>query len=249
MGRLFNLDSPVMRFLSKMADLMILNLIVTICCIPIVTIGASVTAMHFVLLKMVRGEEGYIVRDYFKSFKMNFKQATVIWIIMMVLILVFVGDFWIVMYSGLSFPQGMQVILMAVGLLILISTVYVFPVLSRFENTIRRTIKNGCIMSIMAAPKSILMIVLGCLPAVVLLLTPSMIPIVLLFGFSAPAYVSAMLYSGTFRKFEPKEDEHTTDEEFHVVFEEGETPDTTETAETIEAKETFQNSENHTEEK
>ena len=57
MGKLFNIDSPVMRFLGKVADLMILNLVTLLCCIPVVTIGASLTAMHYVLLKMVRNEE------------------------------------------------------------------------------------------------------------------------------------------------------------------------------------------------
>ena len=51
MGKLFNIDSPVMRFLGKVADLMILNLVTLLCCIPVVTIGASLTAMHYVLLK------------------------------------------------------------------------------------------------------------------------------------------------------------------------------------------------------
>ena len=69
MGKLFNIDSPVMRFLGKVADLMILNLVTLLCCIPVVTIGASLTAMHYVLLKMVRNEESYIVRSFFKSFK------------------------------------------------------------------------------------------------------------------------------------------------------------------------------------
>ena len=89
MGKIFDMDSPVMRFLSRMADLMIMNLVVTICCIPIVTIGASITAMHYVMLKLVRGEDGYIVKDFFKSFKQNFKQSTIIWLIMCVFIFVF----------------------------------------------------------------------------------------------------------------------------------------------------------------
>ena len=72
MSRLFNLDSPIMVFLSKMADLLILNLLALICCIPIITIGASMTAMSYVTLKMVRDEECYIAKDFFKSFRQNF---------------------------------------------------------------------------------------------------------------------------------------------------------------------------------
>ena len=79
--KFLNLDSPLMRALSKMADLMWLNILTILCCIPIVTAGASFTAMHFVLLKIVRDEEGYITKDFFRSFKENFGQATVIWIL------------------------------------------------------------------------------------------------------------------------------------------------------------------------
>ena len=69
----FNLDSPFMRFLTKMADLIILNILYMICCIPIVTIGAASTALYTVSMKAVKNEESYIIRGYFKAFKENFK--------------------------------------------------------------------------------------------------------------------------------------------------------------------------------
>lgn len=218
MGKIFDMDSPVMRFLSRMADLMILNLIVTICCLPIITIGASVTAMHYVMLKLVRGEEGYIVKDFFKSFKLNFKQATIIWFIMLVLIFVFVGDYFIVNYSGIAFPEKMGIVLMVIAILVFVVSTYIFPVLSHFENTIKNTIKNGCIMGIMAAPKALLMAALTVAPVVLIFVVPEMLPMVLLFGISFPAYLGAMLYSGTFKKFEPEVEPPTPEEEFHVVF-------------------------------
>ena len=81
MGALFNLENPVWNFMGKVADLVILNLLALICSIPIVTIGASWTAMYYVTIKIVRKEEGYIIRDFFRSFKENFKQATIIWLL------------------------------------------------------------------------------------------------------------------------------------------------------------------------
>ena len=57
MNRLFNLDSPIMVFLGKVGDLIWLNVLTMICCIPIVTVGASITALHYVSIKMVRNEE------------------------------------------------------------------------------------------------------------------------------------------------------------------------------------------------
>ena len=67
--KFFNLDSPLMKFLSRMTDILWLNILTVVCSIPIVTAGASFTALHYVCLKMVRDEEGYITKDFFKSFK------------------------------------------------------------------------------------------------------------------------------------------------------------------------------------
>ena len=77
MNGFFNMDSPVMRFLSRVCDLMILNLLCLICCIPIITIGASITALYSVTLKMVKGEETYIVKGFFHALKQNFKISTI----------------------------------------------------------------------------------------------------------------------------------------------------------------------------
>lgn len=206
MSKIFDMDSPVMRFLSRMADLMILNLVALLCCIPIITIGASMTALHYVLLKMARNEEGYIVKSFFKSFKDNFKQATIIWLIIAVFLVVFVGDILIFNYSGMEFPKVLRIILFALALLVAMVVCYVFPVLSRFENTVFNTIKNALFMSILSLPKTILMLVLYALPVVAMYFIPAAMPFVFIFGISAPAYCSAMLYSGTFRKFEPEEE-------------------------------------------
>ena len=78
MGKLFDLDSPLMQFLSRMADLMILNLVTLLFMIIPFTGGAALTGMHYVLLKMVRNEENYIIKGFWKSFKENFKQSTII---------------------------------------------------------------------------------------------------------------------------------------------------------------------------
>ena len=216
MSKIFDIDSPIMRFLTKMADLMILNLLVLLCCIPIITIGAAFTAMHYVLLKMVRGEEGYVVKSFFKSFKQNFKQSTIIWLIALVLIAIFVGDWFIFRYATFEFPQILQVLLLALVVIVCMILCYVFPVLSRFENTVFNTIKNSFLMAILSLPKTVLMIVMYVLPVVLLYFIPQITPLVFCFGFTAPAYVSAMLYSGTFGKFEPQEEGIAADEEFHI---------------------------------
>lgn len=216
MGRIFDMDSPVMRFLGRLADLMILNLVTLLCCLPVVTIGASLTAMHYVLLKMVRNEESYIVRSFFKSFKENFKQATVIWLIILLFLVIFGADIMIINYSGMEFPSALKIILFALAMIGYMVMCYVFPVLCRFENTVIKTIKNALFMAILSFPKTVVMMVLYISPYICLYFFTMAVPLVILFGISAPAYLSAMLYSGTFKKFEPEE------EPFHDRFESGE---------------------------
>lgn len=206
MNKIFDIDSPVMRFLTRMADLMILNLLTIICCIPIITIGASLTSLHYVLLKMVRNEEGYIIRSFFKSFKQNFKQATIIWLFILVFIIVLIGDILIFNYSIMEFPKALKVILLALSLLVMMIAAYVFPILSRFDNSVMNTFKNALFMSILSLPKTILMLILYVVPVTAMYFIPMAVPFVFMFGISAPAYFSAMLYSGTFKKFEPEEE-------------------------------------------
>ena len=199
---------------------MLLNILTAILCLPIITAGAAITALHYVSLKMVRGEEGYIFKDYMRSFKQNFKQATAIWAIGLVIILIFVGDYYILLNAE-NVPQGLGMIILAVSIIVFVVSRYIFPVLSHFENTTLKTIKNGVFMSLMAVPKAFCMAILEITPIVLLYFTVRVMPLVLLFGISLPAYLGAMLYNTTFKKFEPEdENKPTSDEEFHVVMDE-----------------------------
>lgn len=206
MGRFFNIDSPIMHFLGRVADLMILNLVTLICCLPVVTIGASLTAMHYVLLKMVRNRESYIVRSFFKSFKANFKQATIIWMIILLLLVVFIMDLRIINDSSLGFPQVLKIMVYALLMVAYMVICYVFPVLSRFENTVVKTMKNALFMAILSFPKTVLMMVAYLLPLAIAYFVVAAVPVVFLFGLSAPSYAAAMLYNGTFKRFEPEEE-------------------------------------------
>lgn len=220
MGRFFDLESPLMRVLNRVADLMILNLLMIVCCIPVITIGAAVTAMHYVILKMVRGEEGYLVKGFFKSFRENFKQATLIWLMMLVIIAVYIGDTVILLFSGLTFPKPLTIAVIAVGIIIALIAMYVFPLLARFENTIRNTVKNAALIAVGNLPKTILMAVIYVLPLVVVYFSTYAMLFVFLFGISVPAYGAAWLYSNIFKKFEP-EVEEVSDMDFTVdVYEE-----------------------------
>lgn len=205
MGKIFDLDSPLVRMLNKVADLMWLNILTLICCIPIFTIGASMTACHYVALKIRRNEEGYIAREFFKSFKMNFKQATLIWMVSLFLIVILVTDF-VIMRTNPEVEIGywVEVLLMVTALLLSFTLCWVFAMLAKFTNTTKATLKNAFALSLMNFPKTILMIICYIIPVVVALFFIQAFPFVLLFGISAPVFVSALLYNKNFKRLEEK---------------------------------------------
>ena len=221
MSKLFDLDSPIMRFLSRMADMIILNILMMICCIPIITVGAAYTAMHYVLLKMVRDEEGYLIRGFFKSFVQNFKQATLIWLLMLAVIMVFVGDWLIFRASADTFPKALFIGVAAISIIVLMVAVYVFPLLARFDNSIKNTVHNAALLALGNLPRTLLMLMIYAVPFVIAYFSVYSYIFIFMFGISLPAYGAAWLYSSIFKRFEP-EVEQTSDMDFSVNVEWGE---------------------------
>ncbi len=218
MGKIFDMDSPLMRFLNRMADMLILNFLMILCCIPIITIGAACTAMHYVLLKIVRDEEGYLVKGFFKSFVRNFKQATIAWLLMLVVIAVYLGDWLIFNYSGVEFPKALVIAVVAVGAVAFLISLYVFPLMARFENTVRNTFKNAAILAFANLPKTLGMAVLYALPLIIGYFSAYSYIFIFMFGISLPAFGAAWMYSGIFKRFEP-ETEQASDLSFSIDIE------------------------------
>lgn len=207
MNKLFDIDSPVIAFLSRIADLIWLNLLTLICCIPVVTAGAAFTALHYVTVKMVRNEEGYLTRSYFKSFKENFLQATALWILLVLILAVAAADFYFIslMDSGVAFV--LRIGLGAVFFFFLCSAVYWFPLLSRFENSLKNTIKNSCLVGVLCFPKTIaILLIYGLVIGLYAFFALRLMPLILLAGISLPVYMASYLYSGIFKKLEPEEE-------------------------------------------
>lgn len=241
MGRFFNIDSPIMSGLNKLADLIWLNILAFFCCIPIVTVGASITALNYVALKMVRDEEGYVTKEYFKSFKQNFKQATIIWLIMLLVTAVIIGDLFIFIFTDIAFPSWVRVALVAISVLAVFATMHVFPILARFENTVANTFKNSFYMGILHLPKTILMMIIWAIPALISLYLFQAFPLVIGLGISGPVFLSAMLYNKTFKKFEPEE--VTEEDSEWTVAEEDDLSLVQETEQVLEEKENGQSEE------
>lgn len=200
--KFLSLDSPVMQSLSRVADLMYLNLLAGICCIPIVTIGASMTALHYMSLKLVRDEESYLTRDFFKSFKQNFKQSTIVWMIMLVTFFVIGLDIYIMNGLGEKVHVALRAIVTIVAIFVLLASTFIFPVISKFEYPLLRTIKNAFLISLLQLPKTLLMIVMNVAPWVIIIVSTKWALLSFIFGLSAPAYGGAWLYNRFFQSLE-----------------------------------------------
>lgn len=157
MGNIFSLDSPLFRICSKIADIFLLNLIFVITCIPLVTIGASLTALHSVSTKMVKGEEGYIIRGFLKVFKENFKQATGIYLIMAALGIVIGTDIYFWMNLEGAFANVMSAVSIGAACFWFMGLIYVFVLQATFENPVKRTIINSFLIALQRFPVTLLL--------------------------------------------------------------------------------------------
>jgi len=217
MNKFFNMDNTFFSFMSRVADLMLLNILFIICCLPVVTIGASITAMYYVTLKMVRNEESYIAKSFFKSFRENFKQSTILWLIMLVAgILIFI-DFNIVNQIQSTLTTIVRYGLYFITFIYLLILIYLFPVLSKFYNSIKNTFQNALLMSIRHLPFSILLIVIWIAPIVITFIHPTIfmygLLVWILIGFSLLSFLCSLLLVKVFDHYMPKEEEATSKED------------------------------------
>lgn len=194
----FNVDGPVFTFLNRMADLFIVNVLFILCCLPVFTIGASITAMYTVTLKMARNREGYIVRSFFKAFKDNFKQATIIWIPSLVVLVIMLVDIRILNVAGNENLYPMLIGSLVISFAVILILMYVFPVLAKFENTTARTVKNAFLMESRHLPYTLCILLINVVPVVIITMLPRSLSFVymlwLLFGFSLTALCNSYIF-------------------------------------------------------
>lgn len=207
MGNIFSLDGKFFTFMSKVADLIILNIIYCLCCIPIVTIGPATTALYYVTLKMVKNEESYIIKSFFKSFKLNFKQGAAIGLLLMAAAGIIVGDIYIMLSWNAKYKFILIVIFIFLLVIWMFIAIYIFPLLATFENTVKQTIKNSLLMSIRHLPYTILMFVLTAISYLLVGFIVQLMPFWFLIGFALLAYVNSIFLGKIFKLYMPPEEE------------------------------------------
>ena len=205
MDSFFNPEGSVMRALSRIADLAILNVLWLVCSIPVVTMGASTTALYSICLKMVRDEESYIIKGFFREFKQNFKNSTLLWLGVMVIFGVLAGDLYIFSHWDSPWKYPMLVLILLVSLVFAFMYLYLFPLMAKFENTKRQYIKNAFFMSMRHLPYTIgLIVVFGCqIYANVYILEniETYLPLGILFGVSLFVYGKSWIMMKVFKPY------------------------------------------------
>ena len=211
---MFKLESPLVNFLNKVADIMILGIVFMIACVPVITGGAALTAAYYMGFKMVKNEETYIIKGFFKAFKENFKQATILWIFVLIIMAVIVADYRIILYSGIAFASGLRIAMVSVTLIAALGIVFVFPLQARFQNTVKHTFKNAFLMALSHLPSAFLLIIIYAVPYLILWLVPRLFPVVFLLGFGGIFYFKSFVLLRVFRKYESAEEtEKSVDDE------------------------------------
>ena len=214
MSKFFNPDGPLMRFMTKLADLMILNILFLVTSLPVVTVGAAWTALSYVTLKMVRDEEGAIVRSYFRAFRQNFRQATVLWLGVLAIGAVLVLDFRVLSGAEAAWAGFLRLALGLLAAALVMILQYLFPVLARFDASLKDTLKNAALLALAHLPKTALMTAAAVGAAVISLwnsLTVSVAVLVwLMIGFAAMAFGNAGILAKIFEQHLPKQEPSET---------------------------------------
>ena len=212
MNKWFRLDSPIMQGLSRLSDLVILSFVWFVCCLPIVTIGASNTAMYYVAMKIVRDEEDVkVIPTFFQGFKSNFKQATAMNLISLVLGAILAADayYWFFAQGTMGTISFAIFFAMFIWLVCIMS--YAYPLQAQFYNTVKQTMINGALLSMRKFPTTVLVFFFNTLPVLLTLLSlktfghfslmVQTLPIWILLYPGVASYINARLFMKMFDPF------------------------------------------------
>jgi uncharacterized membrane protein YesL len=212
------MDNPLFSILSKICDMLFISIAYIFLCLPIITIGPASTALYYTVVKVIRKERGYVFREFFKSFRLNFKRASILGVLL-VIVFVILG-FDLVYAYGLTAPDStkgslLMGVFIGITFLVVAFSQYVFPILSRFDMTIKQLIKAAIFMSMRHIHFTILMIIVNALAVVITYFFFAFI-------FIAPAtvvLVNSFMIEMVFKKYMPESEgagEETGKDEWYL---------------------------------
>ncbi len=194
-------DSKFMTFMNVLSDLAIINILTLICCLPVITAGASITAMHHMCYKVLKSEGTGLAKGFFSSFKINLRQATAVWVVKCLVFAFFIADVFLLKNAGEEY-KSLIYVLCGLWFLAYVMSIMIFPMLSRFKGNLAETVRNGVIVSASIFPGAVIIGIMFIIPVIAGIFFPAIIPLAVLFGLSLPGYLAAMIYKKAFERLE-----------------------------------------------
>lgn len=215
MAGIFSEDSKLIGFLTGLFDVMCVGFLWVMFSAPLITIGASTTATYYTVVKGIRRKRGYIWRNFWTSFKMNFLPATVLWIASLLLDGLFVFNI-IFAHNHMEGTAAMAltVIYMVILVVLLITQMYLFPVLSRFKLPIKGIVKTSFFLGFKHLPVSILCILILAANVAAIYVCVFAYPLAMVFMGSVFNWLYSLPMERVLKKYVPAYDEenHSTDQ-------------------------------------
>ncbi len=203
--KLLDPDSPIMSFLARVADLVILNVLWLLCCLPVVTAGASTTAMYHVVRHLQEESISSVTRDFFRSFKSDFRQATPVYLLLLIPTAAVVMNAWILSAQSSDIvPVYVRAIWMVSALMLTFVVSFVYPVMAYFDDTVWKTLRTAAVLAVAKLPRTVLISAINLLPIIMLFVS---LPFFLrssifwlLIGGSLTAYLNMLILRPVFKK-------------------------------------------------
>ncbi len=198
----FNPKSAGTRFLTSIANLIIVNLIFLLSCIPVFTIGAAVTSLYRITIAILAGDNPAVFKDYFKCFKDNFLKATGLELLYTALAAFFVVEVYMIRTMLDSQFQWTAFFPYFFLIMIVASSFYAFPLLAWFHETFKQLLKNSILIAVTNLPVTIMYIAISAgLAFLVYQFTVTTMSIMVFMGFSVLALFYSVFLKRIFEKF------------------------------------------------
>ncbi len=197
-----NINSGIVRTLNKMTDLLVLNLVFIVCCLPIVTAGAALTAMYAVNLRSVRYGDGYVLRTFFASFKENLKQSTAAWLCLLsVGVLVFIDLRFFSQVEVGAFSRYLKVIVIVIAIFVWMVSIWLFPLIAKMKDNLKTQIANAARMALgYFFPYTIACMIIQGAAVYLAVVNLGMMMIMVVLGFAGVSYLCSFFIYKVFAK-------------------------------------------------
>lgn len=200
----FSIDGPVMKYMMLFADLVVLGILFLITSLPMLTIGPSITAMFYVATRRLYNQEDDIIKDYFKSFCLNFSQSLLVFTLLTVINLILCFNILFLLKNNLlSLDSMFGYVVCATYILLIIeiffTSIYAYPIISRFELNFLKIIKMSFILANKHLPTTVCIFCLFLLTGYLTLIKP----FICFLSPSVYALISSYFIMKVLKKYDP----------------------------------------------